>query len=59
MQKGLKKDINNQRKDLRNRLSALKNYIKSDTISRGLRTALATGNWGKDKDGRVLKTGVS
>ena len=28
-------------------------------ISRGIRTALATGNWGKDKDNKVLKTGVS
>jgi len=34
-------------------------YIKHDMISRGLRTALATGNWGKDKDNNVLKTGVS
>lgn len=34
-------------------------YIKSETISNQLRTALATGNWGKDKDKNVLKTGVS
>ena len=34
-------------------------YIKADTITKGLRTALATGNWGKDKDNNVLKTGVS
>ena len=34
-------------------------YVKSETISAGLRTALATGNWGKDKDNNVLKTGVS
>lgn len=34
-------------------------YFKSDSISNGLRQALATGNWGKDKDNNVQKTGVS
>ena len=34
-------------------------YFKSDNISNGLRQALATGNWGKDKDNNVLKSGVS
>jgi len=57
MQKYLEKDINNQRFDSQ-RLQ-LEKYIKSDTITKGLRTALATGNWGKDKDNNVLKTGVS
>lgn len=33
--------------------------IKSDSISRGLKSALATGNWGKDKQGDVQKTGVA
>ena len=59
MQKHLQKDINNQRRDLTQRLSKLDNYIKADAISRGLKTALSTGNWGKDKDQKVLKTGVS
>jgi DNA-directed RNA polymerase II subunit RPB2 len=55
MQKHLEKDINNQR------LKSIKihSYFKHDTITNGLRTALATGNWGKDKDNNVLKTGVS
>jgi hypothetical protein len=34
-------------------------YFKHETITNGLRTALATGNWGKDKDNNVLKTGVA
>jgi hypothetical protein len=33
--------------------------MKTDIITRGLKTALATGNWGKDKNGDVLKTGVA
>ena len=33
--------------------------LKTDIITRGLRTALATGNWGKDKNGDVQKTGVA
>jgi DNA-directed RNA polymerase II subunit RPB2 len=57
MQKYLEKDINNQRFDLTK--IPIEKYIKSDTITRGLKTALATGNWGKDKDNNVLKTGVS
>jgi len=29
------------------------NAIKHETVTRGLRSALATGNWGKDKQGDV------
>jgi len=57
MEKYLEKDINRDRFDSRN--LKLDKYIKSDTISKGLRSALSTGNWGKDKDNNVLKTGVS
>ena len=58
MQKLLEKDINKHRFNQNGRLE-LEKYIRHDTISRGLRTALATGNWGRDKDNNVLKTGVS
>jgi DNA-directed RNA polymerase II subunit RPB2 len=44
MAKYLKKDLEAGKKDL-NLLAAM----KSDIITRGLRTALATGNWGRDK----------
>lgn len=50
----LKKDIDAGKQEL-----DLKKAIKSDIITRGLKTALATGNWGKDKNGDVLKTGVA
>lgn len=33
--------------------------IKPDKISGGLKQALSTGNWGRDKENNVLKTGVS
>lgn len=33
--------------------------LKNKTITHGLRYALATGNWGTNKSGQVLKTGVS
>jgi DNA-directed RNA polymerase II subunit RPB2 len=33
--------------------------IKHDKISGGLKQALSTGNWGRDKQNNVLKTGVS
>jgi len=62
MEKLLEKDINSQRFQQQQQSSAgikLEKYIKADTITRGLKTALATGNWGKDKDNNVLKTGVS
>jgi len=58
MQEKLKKDINSRR-DYTERLKSLNYYINADSISKALRTALATGNWGKDKDNNVLKTGVS
>ena len=58
MQKLLEKEINSRRFDASKRLS-LEKYIKSDTITKGLRSALSTGNWGKDKDNNVQKTGVS
>ncbi len=48
MKKILVKEINSGKDQL-----VLTNAIKSDIISRGLRTALATGNWGKDKQGDV------
>jgi len=54
MQKILKKDIDSGAADI-----DLSKAIKSDIITRGLKTALATGNWGKDKQGEVLKTGVA
>ena len=44
MVKYLKREIDNGKETL-NLLSA----IKCDLITRGLRSALATGNWGKDK----------
>lgn len=63
MQKHLQRDMNNNNRRLmgRNdrRTFQLRDYFKCETISNGLRTALATGNWGKDKDNNVLKTGVS
>eukprot|EP00352_Strombidinopsis_acuminata_P008760 CAMPEP_0176362182 /NCGR_PEP_ID=MMETSP0126-20121128/18256_1 /TAXON_ID=141414 ORGANISM="Strombidinopsis acuminatum, Strain SPMC142" /NCGR_SAMPLE_ID=MMETSP0126 /ASSEMBLY_ACC=CAM_ASM_000229 /LENGTH=111 /DNA_ID=CAMNT_0017718011 /DNA_START=1311 /DNA_END=1646 /DNA_ORIENTATION=- len=33
--------------------------MKHESITRGLKSALATGNWGRDKQGQVQKTGVS
>jgi DNA-directed RNA polymerase II subunit RPB2 len=54
MYKILKKDIDNGKTEV-----DIKRALKSDIITRGLRTALATGNWGRDKNGDVLKTGVA
>ena len=48
MTKYLKRDIDMGKKELN-----LQSAIKSDIISRGLKSALATGNWGKDKQGDV------
>ena len=33
--------------------------LKNKTVTHGLRYALATGNWGTNKSGQVLKTGVA
>jgi len=55
MMKQLKKDIDNPRTNDINMLKAMRH----DSITKGLRSALATGNWGKDKQGNVQKTGVS
>lgn len=54
MKKLIEREVNS-----RNREFVLANCIKSDTITRGLRSALATGNWGKDRQGDVQKTGVA
>ena len=54
MQKILKKDIDSGASEI-----DIRKGIKSDIITRGLKTALATGNWGKDKNGDTLKTGVA
>ena len=54
MQKILKKDIDSGVSDI-----DIRKAIKTDIITRGLKTALATGNWGKDKNGDTLKTGVA
>lgn len=54
MLKYLKRDIDAGKTELN-----LVTAIKSENISRGLRSALATGNWGKDKQGDVQKTGVA
>ena len=63
MEQRINKEVNNaRRRDRTNeqiKLDKLENYFKSDTISAGLKRALSTGNWGKDKDNNVLKTGVS
>lgn len=54
MQKILKKDIDSGVSEF-----DFRKAIKDDIITRGLKTALATGNWGKDKSGTVIKTGVA
>ena len=42
----IKKDIDSGKDSIE-----LKKGLKTDIITRGLKTALATGNWGKDKNG--------
>lgn len=54
MTKILKKDIDNGKEEI-----DIKKSLKHDIITQGLRVALATGNWGKDKNGDVQKTGVA
>jgi DNA-directed RNA polymerase II subunit RPB2 len=44
----------NKQKDM-----ALATAIKANTITKDLRYALNTGNWGSSKSGQVLKTGVA
>ena len=44
MAKILKKDIDSGKSEI-----DLLKSLKTDIITRGLKTALATGNWGKDK----------
>jgi DNA-directed RNA polymerase II subunit RPB2 len=48
MKKLLSRQINEGKKSF-----TLDSLIKHDTITKGLRSALATGNWGKDKQGGV------
>lgn len=48
MMKYLKRDIDAGKTQLN-----LGTAIKADGITRGLKSALATGNWGKDKQGDV------
>jgi DNA-directed RNA polymerase beta subunit len=54
MKKIIKKDV-----DSNVEITDIKKALKSDIITRGLKTALATGNWGKDKQGDTVKTGVA
>lgn len=54
MSKILKKDVDAGKTEL-----DIKKSLKCDIITTGLRQALATGNWGKDKNGDVLRTGVA
>jgi hypothetical protein len=49
MEKHLKKAVTARRPDA----IRVGECFKSDMISAGLRQALATGNWGKDKDNNV------
>jgi DNA-directed RNA polymerase II subunit RPB2 len=44
MKKYIQNELNNGKREIN-----LAHAIKADTITRGLRSALATGNWGKDK----------
>jgi DNA-directed RNA polymerase II subunit RPB2 len=54
MQKHIKKDINANKKE-----TNLCQAMRSETITRGMKSALSTGNWGRDKNNNVMKTGVS
>ena len=57
MEKLLGKTVNNARRSAeltyQNSNVKLAQVFKSESISNGLRQALATGNWGKDKDNNV------
>ena len=37
----------------------IKSFFDSELITKDIENALATGNWGKNKDGQVVKTGVA
>ena len=50
MQKILKKKIDSGANEL-----DLMQAVKVDIITKGLKTALATGNWGRDKNNDVIK----
>ena len=54
MIKHIKKDINANRRE-----SNICQAMRSESITRGLKSALSTGNWGRDKNNNVMKTGVS
>lgn len=54
MRKLIKKEIDAGKEQI-----VLNHAVRHDIITNGLRTALATGNWGKDKNGDVQKTGVA
>jgi DNA-directed RNA polymerase II subunit RPB2 len=53
MSKHIKKDLQ------KNRDANLQTAMRHETLTAGLRRALSTGNWGKDKEGNIQKTGVS
>ena len=55
--KRIKKDLDSPRS--RDYVVSLTAACRHNSITSGLRSALATGNWGKDKHGNVQKTGVS
>ena len=65
MEQRINKEVNNARRRDRNNIERFRlsdniaSFFKAETISTGLKRALSTGNWGKDKDNNVLKTGVS
>lgn len=54
MVRHIKKDLDSNKKD-----TNLTAAMRHEPISRGLKSALSTGNWGRDKHGNVQKTGVS
>jgi DNA-directed RNA polymerase II subunit RPB2 len=55
MTKHIKKEIkDSNKKDIN-----LQVALRHESLSRSLRSALSTGNWGKDKHGTIQKTGVS
>lgn len=53
MKKQITADLN------QNKSLTLAQALRHEPISRGIKSALSTGNWGKDKQDNVQKTGVS